>query len=64
MAQVDYEFNRDGNRSTTHTVTSDLPGAFSDKQGGLWFANSGYYVVVSGSSSLNEKVARIIVAKL
>jgi hypothetical protein len=61
---IDYDANSSGNRSTSRKAPSDLPGAFYDKQGGLWFATKGYYVVVSGRSALREPVARLIVKKL
>lgn len=64
MTQVDYNFNQSGNRSSSHTAPADLPNAFYDQQGGLWFAKNGYYLVISGSHALNEKIARIIIAKL
>jgi hypothetical protein len=64
MTQIDFQTNRDGNRSTSHTAPNDLPQAFYDKQGGLWFEKNGYYVVVSGKSALREAAARIIVGKL
>jgi hypothetical protein len=60
----DYDANSQGNRSTKRKTPSDLPGAFYDKQGGLWFTKNGYYVVVSGRSALREPVARIIVKRL
>ena len=64
MTKADYETNQNGNRSSSHTAPSDLPGAFYDRQGGLWFAKNGYYAVISGSSKLVEQAARLIVAKL
>jgi hypothetical protein len=64
MTQADYNTNKDGNRSSSRTAPSDLPGAFYDKQGGLWFAKDGYYVVVSGSHKLVEQAARVIAAKV
>jgi hypothetical protein len=64
MTKIDYDTNNGGNRSTSRTAPSDLPQAFYDKQGGLWFTKNGYYVVVSGSHKLLEQVARIIAAKL
>ena len=62
--KIDYEANQSGNRNTGHQAPSDLPGAFYDRQGGLWFAKNGYFVVVSGKSKLREPVAKILVAKL
>lgn len=62
--KADYDLNTRGNRSSSHQAPADVPGAFYDKQGGLWFAKNGYFVVVSGRSELTESVARLIVAKL
>jgi hypothetical protein len=64
MTQIDYDSNKEGNRSSSYTAPADLPGAFYDKQGGLWFTKNGYYVVVSGSHDVDEKLARAIAAKL
>jgi hypothetical protein len=64
MAKVDYDANSTGNRSTEHQAPTDLPGAFYDRQGGLWFAKNGHFVVVSGKSKLREPVAKILAAKL
>ena len=64
MTQMDYTTNSDGNRSKSKQAPADLPGAFYDKQGGLWLSKNGYYVVVSGKSELREPVARIIAKKL
>lgn len=64
MTQGDYQTNRDGNHSTEHADPAGLPGAFYDKQGGLWFAKNGYYVVIAGSRKLEEAAAQAIAAKL
>jgi hypothetical protein len=64
MTQMDYTTNNDGNRSKSKQAPADLPGAFYDKQGGLWLSKNGFYVVVSGKSELREPVARIIAKKL
>ncbi len=64
QVKADYDLNSSGNRSTDHQAPGDLPGAFYDKQAGLWFVKNGYYVVVSGRSELREPVARVIAAKL
>lgn len=64
MTKGDYDVNNTGNRSTEHQAPSDLPGAFYDKQCGLWIAKNGYYVVVSGRSAMREPVARVIAGKL
>jgi hypothetical protein len=64
QAKVDYDFNHDGNQSTSRKAPSDLPGGFYDRQAGLWFTKNGYYVVITASSSLAEKAAHIVVAKL
>ncbi len=60
----DYDMNNSGNRSTEHQAPGDLPGAFYDRQGGLWLARNGYYVVVAGQRNLKEPVARVIAGKL
>ena len=64
MTEIDYKANMDGNRSSLRTAPADLPGAFYDRQGGLWFTKNGYYVVLSHSQKLSEQAARIIVGKL
>lgn len=64
MTKADYDTNQNGNRSSSSTAPSDLPGSFYDRQGGLWFAKNGYYAVISGSHKLTEQAARVIVAKL
>jgi hypothetical protein len=64
MTQLDYDANKAGNRSTSNQAPTDLPGAFYDRQGGLWLSKNGYYVVVSGKSALREPVSRIIAKKL
>jgi hypothetical protein len=64
MTEDDYKVNQEGNRSTSRMAPADLPGAFYDQQGGLWIAKNGYYVVISGSHDLDEKIANVISAKL
>lgn len=64
MTKGDYDTNSTGNRSTSRKAPTDLPGAFYDKQGGLWIAKNGYYVVVSGRQAMREPVARLIAGKL
>ena len=64
VTDIDYKTNHDGNQSTSHHAPTDLPGAFYDKQGGLWFTKDGYDVVVSGASKYREPVAHLLVAKL
>jgi hypothetical protein len=64
MTGIDYRTNMDANRSSSRTAPADLPGAFYDRQGGLWFTKNGYYVVLSHSHQLSEHAARIIVGKL
>ncbi len=63
MTDGDYDTNRTGNLSTSRTSPSDLPGAFYDGQGGLWFTKNGYYVVIAGRDMYKERVAHIIEAK-
>ncbi len=64
MTEGDYDMNHDGNRRTSRAAPADLRGAFYDRQGGLWFAKDGYYVVIAGASRYKEQVAHIVVAKL
>ncbi len=64
MTKADYDLNSSDNRSSEKQGPADLPGGFYDKQGGLWFAKNGYYVVVAGKRELREPVARLIAAKL
>jgi hypothetical protein len=64
QTKIDYDTNSTGNRSTTRKAPADLPGAFYDGQGGLWFTKNGYYVVVSGRAALREPVARLLAGKL
>lgn len=64
MTKADYDTNSTGNRNTKPPAPTDLPGAFYDKQGGLWIAKNGCYVVVSGRQAMREPVARLIAGKL
>jgi hypothetical protein len=64
QAEIDYQANQDGNHSTSRADPTDLPGAFYDRQGGLWFTKNGYYVVISGESAFRDKAARLIAGKL
>ncbi len=64
MTDDDYQMNQTGNRSTDHQAPADLPGAFYDAQGGLWFAKDGYYVVIAGRSTYKEPVAHIVAGKI
>ena len=64
--RADYDMNSSGNRSADHQAPTNLPGAFYDDQGGLWFATHGYYVHLDGlgSSKFMEPAARVIAGKL
>jgi hypothetical protein len=64
QAKVDYDMNHDSNRSTDRQAPAGLPGAFYDRQGGLWLAKDGYYVVLNGSQALIEKASPVVAAKL
>ena len=64
MTEIDYTSNMRGNRSASRMAPTDLPGAFYDRQGGLWFTKNGYYVTLEQSHVLSEKAAHIIVGKL
>ena len=64
--QADYDMNSSGNRTADRQAPSDLPGAFYDRQGGLWFATHGYYIHLDGlgSSKFMEPAARVVAGKL
>lgn len=64
VTQRNYESNQQHNINASRTPPKGLPGAFYDKQGGLWFAKDGYYVVVSGSGDVEVKAAGMIAARL
>ncbi len=63
MALIDYQTNQTSNRDASKAAPADLPGAFYDGQGGLWFAKDGYYVSI-GANDLAEKLASAMAAKL
>lgn len=62
----DYQNQKDILRSSRRTPPADLPDAFYDTLGNLWFAKKGYYVTIPNtvSEADKEKVARAIAAKL
>lgn len=64
MTEIDYQTNESGNKSTSYAAPAGLAGSFWDKQGGLWFAKNGYYVVVSGKKKFREPVAKLVAGKL
>lgn len=53
-------------RNPRRSAPADLPNAFYDVLGNLWFAEKGYYVTVpnNAADSIKEKMARMIAAKL
>jgi hypothetical protein len=61
-----YEAQKNQLRNPRHNVPADLPNAFYDVLGNLWFAEKGYYVTVpnNAADSVKEKMARVIAAKL
>jgi hypothetical protein len=65
-SQGNYKDQKDTLRSPRHPPPADLPDAFYDVLGNLWFAEKGYYVVIPNnvSDADKEKVARAIAAKL
>jgi hypothetical protein len=62
----DYIEQRDHLRSSQHAAPADIPGAFYDVLGNLWFAEKGYYVVLPNNvaAATREKAARVVAAKL
>lgn len=61
-----YEAQRNELRNPRRSAPADLPNAFYDVLGNLWFAEKGYYVTVpnNAADSVKEKMARTIAAKL
>jgi hypothetical protein len=61
-----YDYQRDNLRNARHDAPVDLPGAFYDVLGNLWFAEKGYYVTVPNNTAdaVKEKMARMAAAKL
>jgi hypothetical protein len=64
--QKDYVYQRDKLRSHRQTAPADLPGAFYDVLGNLWFAKKGYSIVIANTVEDKQMVdvARAIAAKL
>lgn len=64
--ESNYEAQRNELRNPRHNAPADLPNAFYDVLGNLWFEKKGYYVTVpnNASDSVKEKMARMIIAKL
>jgi hypothetical protein len=62
----DYVYQRDHLCNTQRAAPADVPGAFYDVLGNLWFAEKGYYVVLPNNvaAATREKAARVIAAKL
>lgn len=61
-----YEAQKNELRNPRHNAPADLPNAFYDVLGNLWFAEKGYYVTVpnNAADSVKEKMARMVAAKL
>lgn len=64
MTQEDYDGTSQSMRSTQHVAPTDIPGAFYDQQGYLWFAKNGYSVEIGPGSKSREAVARLLAGKL
>jgi hypothetical protein len=64
MTQEDYDGTSQTMRSKENVAPTDIPGAFYDRQGYLWFAKNGYYVEVGAGSKSRESVARQVAGKL
>ncbi len=64
MTQEDYNGTSQSMRSTENVAPTDIPGAFYDKQGYLWFAKNGYSVEIGSGTKSREAVARLVAAKL
>jgi len=64
--ESNYEAQRNELRNPRHNAPADLPNAFYDVLGNLWFAEKGYYVTVpnNAADSVKEKMARMVAAKL
>lgn len=62
----DYEYQRNNLRNPRHQAPGDLPGAFYDVLGNLWFTEKGYYVTLPNNAAdeVRVKMARAITAKL
>jgi hypothetical protein len=62
----DYEFQKSNLRNPRHNAPADLPDAFYDTLGNLWFAKEGYYVGIPNNTAdaVKEKMARAVAAKL
>lgn len=65
-SQSSYTYQQDHLRKSGHHPPGDLPNAFYDVLGNLWFAEKGYYVVIPNtvSDADKEKVAHAIATKL
>ena len=64
--ESNYESQENELRNPRHTAPGDLPGAFYDVLGNLWFAKKGYYVTIPNNTAdaVKEKTARAVAAKL
>lgn len=64
--ESNYDDQRNDLRNPRHNAPKDLPGAFYDVLGNLWFAKKGYYVTLPNTTAdaVKEKVARTVAAKL
>lgn len=65
-SQGNYKDQKDNLRNSGRHPPADVPDAFYDVLGNLWFAEKGYYVVIPNnvSDAEKEKVAHAIAAKL
>jgi hypothetical protein len=64
MPQSDYDATSQSMRSKQNVAPGDIPGAFYDQQGDLWFAKNGYFVEIGPTSRSREAVARRVAARL
>lgn len=64
--ESNYEDQKSELRNPRHNAPGDLPSAFYDVLGNLWFAKKGYYVTIPNSTAdaVKEKMARAVAAKL
>ena len=62
----DYQNQKSELRNPRHNAPGDLPSAFYDVLGNLWFAKNGYYVTIPNNTAdaVKEKMARAVAAKL
>lgn len=64
--QRNYEDQKSELRNPRHAAPGDLPSAFYDVLGNLWFSKKGYYLTIPNNTAdaVKEKMARAVAAKL